>query len=190
MAAASPVLLAADCATRLVARKQGIEGAGVGPPAVEMREGHGAFANVGVVDVGDFEFAAAGRHERFDLVEHSGVVHVEAGDGEIRFGLARLLLDTDDAIAGDFGHTEALRVGYFLEQDVGAYGLPAETIGRRQNVPLDDVIAQHHANLLPVGEVLGERQGVRNAAFAFLVGVVDVFQPELFAVGQEAQKIA
>ena len=89
------------------------------------------FADVGVVDVGDFEFAAPGRHERLDLVEHSGVVHVEAGDGEIRFGLARLLLDADDPVAGDFGHAEALRVGNFLEQDVGAFGLPAETVGRR-----------------------------------------------------------
>ena len=75
---------------------------------------------------------------------------------------------------------------HFLEQDVGAIGLPAETLGRRQNVSLDDVVAEHDADLVSVGEVFGERQSVRDAAFAFLVGVVDVFQPELFAVGEEA----
>ena len=59
-----------------------------------------------------------------------------------------------------------------------------------QYVVLDDVIAQHHANLLAVGEMFGQRQGVGDTAFAFLVSVVDVFQAELFSVGQEAQKIA
>ena len=73
---------------------------------------------------------------------------------------------------------------------MGAFALRAETVGRRQDVALDDVVAQHHADLLPVGEVLGQRQGVGDTAFAFLVGVVDVFQAELFAVGEQTQKIA
>jgi hypothetical protein len=38
--------------------------------------------------------------------------------------------------------------------------------------------------------VLGQRQRVGDAAFALLVGVVNVLQPELFAVGQKPQEIA
>ena len=105
-------------------------------------------------------------------------------------GLRGLLFDADDAVAGDFGHAEALGVRHFLEQDVGALGLLAETVRGRQDVALDDVVAQHHADLLAVGEMFGQRQGVGDAAFAFLVGVVDVLQAELLAVGQQAQKIA
>ena len=38
--------------------------------------------------------------------------------------------------------------------------------------------------------MLGQRQRVGDAAFAFLIRVVDVLQAELFAVGQQPQKIA
>src|ERR1019366_3060917 len=168
----------------------GVERARVGPPAVQVGEGHGTFLDIGVIDVGDFQFAAPRRHQRLDLVENTGVVHVKAGNGEVGFRFSRLFLNSGNVVAGDFGHAEALGVRDFLEQDVGALALPAETVGGRQDVALDDVIAQHHANLLPVGEVLGQRQGVGDTAFAFLVGVVDVLQAELLAVGQEAQKFA
>ena len=46
------------------------------------------------------------------------------------------------------------------------------------------------ADALAVGEMLGQRQRVRDAAFAFLIGVVQMLQAELAAVGQQAQKIA
>ena len=45
---------------------------------------------------------------------------------------------------------------------------------RLTDVLLDDVVAQHDADLLAVGEVLGERERVGNPSFAFLVCVVDV----------------
>jgi hypothetical protein len=41
-----------------------------------------------------------------------------------------------------------------------------------------------------VGEVLGEVQGIGDSAFAFLVGVVDVLEAELFSVGEQPQEIA
>ncbi len=58
------------------------------------------------------------------------------------------------------------------------------------DIALDDVIAEHDADLLTVGEVLGQRQRVGDSAFAFLVRVIDMFQTELFSVGQKPQKIA
>ncbi len=90
----------------------------------------------------------------------------------------------------DLGHAEALGVVHFLEQNVRARGLLAETVRRVPDIALDDVVAEDHADLVAVGEVLGQPQGVGDAAFAFLVGVVDVLEAELFAVGQQAQEIA
>ena len=67
----------------------------------------------------------------------------------------------------------------------------AKAVGRGEDVALDDVVAQDHADLVAVGEVFGQRQGVGDAAFAFLVGVVQMcLRPNCFAVGQQAQKVA
>ena len=80
--------------------------------------------------------------------------------------------------------------GTSLSRMCGARGCWRKRSAAAADVALDDVVAQDDADLLAVGEVLGQRQGVGDAAFAFLVGVVDVLQAELFAVGQQAQEIA
>ena len=59
-----------------------------------------------------------------------------------------------------------------------------------RNAAFDDVVAQNHADLLAVSKVLGQGQGFGNAAFAFLVGVINVLQTELLAICQEAEEIA
>src|SRR5262249_43933993 len=58
------------------------------------------------------------------------------------------------------------------------------------NAALDDVVPQHDADLLPVGEMFSKTKRVRNAAFAFLVGIVNVVQAPLLTVGQQSQKVA
>src|SRR5688572_13034593 len=97
-----------------------IERACVGPPAVEIRECHGALTDVAVVDVGNLEFTALGRNQRVDLLENASVVHVNTSDGEVRFRLPGLLLNANDAIATQFGNAEALGVRDFLEEDARA----------------------------------------------------------------------
>ena len=73
-------------------------------------------------------------------------------------------------------------------------GLGTRTAGklldRFPNAALDDVVSQDHAGLLSVGEMSRQRQRVGDAAFALLVGVVDMFQPELLAVRKKTQEIA
>ena len=54
----------------------------------------------------------------------------------------------------------------------------------------DYVVAQNHADAATLGEVLRQRQSVRDPAFAFLVRVIDVFQAEFLAVCKKTQKIA
>jgi hypothetical protein len=50
---------------------------------------------------------------------------------------------------------------------------------------LQNVIAQDHADLVTVREVLGQRQRVGDAAFTFLIGVIQIFQSEFLAVRQD-----
>ena len=67
---------------------------------------------------------------------------------------------------------------------MGAALLPLEALSRLADVVLDDVVAQNNAQLVTVGEVLGQAQGIGDTAFAFLVGVVDVLEPKILAVCQ------
>ena len=60
----------------------------------------------------------------------------------------------------------------------------------RRECPFDDVIAQHDDDLLAVGEVFRQSQRVGNAAFAFLVGVIDVGKIEGAAVAEQPQEVA
>ena len=130
------------------------------------------------------------RRQLLDLVEHRGIVHVDARDGVVGLGVSRLFLDADDLSAGYLGHAEPLRVGDLLEQDVGPELLRAEPVGGLADAAFDDVVAQYHADLVAVGEMFGQIQGVGDSAFALLVGVVDVLEPELLPVGQQPQEIA
>src|SRR5262245_52154583 len=77
--------------------QQGIEGTGIRPPTFQPGKRHRAFADIGIVDIGDFQFAAAGRDKRMDLAEDRGIVHVNAGDSIVRTGTLRLLFDADDS---------------------------------------------------------------------------------------------
>ena len=55
-------------------------------------------------------------------------------------------------------------------------------VGGLPDIAFDDVVAEHYADLLAVGEMFGQVESVRDAAFAFLVGVVNVLEAELLAV--------
>ena len=108
------------------------------------------------------------------------------------FGVLRLLDDPRRRLSPvDLGHAEALGVGHLLEQDLRARLLLAEV--RRtaaRDVLLDDVVAEHDADRLAVGEVLAEPERVGDAALALLVGVVQVLEPELAAVAEQPQEVA
>ena len=67
--------------------------------------------------------------------------------------------------------------------------LLAEVVDGLTDVAFDDVIAQNDADLLAVGEVFGQAQRVGDAAFAFLISEIEVGEPELFAIGKQAEEI-
>src|SRR5580698_3629550 len=170
--------------------QQRIERAGVRPPAFQMGVGHGAFAYVGIVDVSDLELSSAGRHQLAHLVEYRFVVHIDAGDREIRFGRFGFFFYSNDATVADLGDAEALGVLHFFQQDLGAGFLPLKIFRHVPDTALDDIVAQDDADAAAIGEMLGQAQGVRDAAFAFLIGVVQMLQAEFLAVGQQAQEIS
>ena len=54
----------------------------------------------------------------------------------------------------------------------------------------NNVVTQDDADAPSVGKVFGQPQGIGNAAFAFLIGVVEVLQAEFPAVGEQPQEVA
>jgi len=61
---------------------------------------------------------------------------------------------------------------------------------RSDDVVLDDVVAENDANLFAVDERLCEPERVCDAAFAFLVGVVNAVQVKILAIGEETKEVA
>ena len=69
---------------------------------------------------------------------------------------------------------------------------PLFFVGRHLSgdILFNDVIAEDHADLLTLGEVLRQGQRVGDAALAFLVGIVETLQSEIRAVSQEPEEVA
>ena len=168
---------------------QALEGPGVGPPALEVVELHGSGLDVGIVHVRDLEFPAPGRLERLDDVEHAGVIHVDARNGVVRLGRLGLLFDPLHPVAVQLGHTEALGIRDFFQDDARAPLLPAKGVDEGSDVVFDDVVPEDYDHTLPLGVVLGEAERLRDASLAFLVDVVDMGEAELLAVPEKAQEV-
>ena len=66
---------------------------------------------------------------------------------------------------------------------MSAGGLFLEGFLGSDDVVLDDVIAKDDANLLAFDEGLGEPKRVRDAAFAFLISVMNAMQIEVLPIG-------
>src|SRR5204863_232866 len=88
------------------------------------------------------------------------VVEINPRDGEAARRVLGLLDDRDDLpasrLAGKARDAEALRVRHLLEQEFGPGALGKEIPRGLADIPLDDVVAQHHAHLLTLREVLGQ----------------------------------
>src|ERR1700674_1517164 len=51
-------------------------------------------------------------------------------------------------------------------------------------------MSQNDTDLFPASEIFRQAQGVRDSAFALLVGKIELLEPEILAVPQQAQEIA
>src|SRR5262249_30541935 len=78
----------------------------------------------------------------------------------------------------------------FLKDDVGSGGLPFKGLLGGDDVVLDDIIAQDNADFFALNKGFGEAERVGDAAFAFLVGVMDAVAVEILAGGEEPEEVA
>src|SRR5262245_10083241 len=86
----------------------------------------------------------------------------------------------DNVIEGDIRR----QVAAFAAQPRGEGGHLAA------DVPLDDVVAQHHDDAVALGERSRQRQSVGDPALAFLVRIGDFVEPVLPAVAEEPEELA
>src|SRR5215813_13909025 len=170
--------------------KQTLESAGVAPPTLEFVPGHLAAIDVGVIYIGNFQFAAAGRLQGPDDVKNLGIVQVDSDYREIRFGVNRLFINPHNLPPLELRHTEPLWVGHFLQKDFRAVTLLPVRLDRAANVSLNDIVAQDDADWFTAGKVLDQRQRRGDAPFTFLVGIVQVLQTERFAISEQLQKVS
>ena len=168
---------------------QALELAGIGPPTAENRSKI-AGVDVGVVDVGDFELVASGRFERADVVERALIVEVDCRLRRMGSSGCRFFFNADDALADDLGNPEAFGIRNLFEQNPRAAALCFETLAVRSDVILEDVVAENDADAVVIGKVLAKPERVGDAAFAFLIRVVDVLETELAPVTEEPQEVA
>ena len=118
------------------------------------------------------------------------IVHIEAGYGVIGLGCLRLLFDLQDAISLDDRDAEPLRIFDRLQVDLRAVAALDELGCRLPDAFFVNVVTEDHAYRIVLDKVLGQRQGGGNAAFAFLIGLVEVLQAEFFSVAEELEKVA
>src|SRR5205085_11783220 len=75
------------------------------------------------------------------------------------------------------------------EQDLGPAGLGEKLSRGVPDVPLDDVVPKHDADLVTLGEVLAELEGVSDAALPRLVGVFEVLEAPVLAVLEQLEDV-
>ena len=83
-------------------------------------------------------------------------------------------LDAYHAIAANLSDTKPLRVRNFLQEYLGAFSLLLEIGDRLAYVIFNDVVAQNYTNGVPVCEMLGQCQSVRDSTLSILVCVIQV----------------
>ena len=159
---------------------QALHGAGVQPRVAAAQRHHGQrpLLQVHLVERGDLQLAAGRGLDPMRLGGDVARVEVQAGDGVGALGLGGLLLDGDGpALAVELHDAEALGVVHVVAEDRGAARLGVLHGARqvaRKTVAVEDVVAEHQRARLAGDEVLADREGLRQAVRARLLGVGQV----------------
>src|SRR5262249_10213392 len=175
-------LVRAGSADQLIRQIQRLDRSGICPPTFEHIPGECPSSNVSIVDISDFQFPSPRWFERLNNVKHRGVVEVHSGDGISRLRIYRFFLDLDDMLALKNRHAETLRVFYLFQKNFGTFQLLSKRARRRQDIPFDDVIAQHDTDRLSVCKMFRQPERFRDATFSLLIGIVQTFEAEFLSV--------
>ena len=163
---------------------------GIGPPAAQHVVLEIAGLDVGVVHVGDFQFVALRGPEPADIVEHALIVEIDAAHGIVARRHGRLFVDPDDARSVERRHPEAFGIRNLLEEDSRSRRLFFKAARVGPDVVLEDVVAEHDADPVAVGEIFAQSQRVGDPAFAVLIRIVDVLEAEVFSIPEQSQEVA
>jgi hypothetical protein len=164
-----------NCRDEVGGFQKGIVGAGIEPGNAATEELHLQLAHleVSAVDVGDFEFAAFAGFEVSADINDLVVVHIEAGNSVVGFGLGRFFFDGKNVLVGiEFHDAVTLGVGNPVAKDGStAFVVHGGTEGGE----------------LAVEEIIAEDQGdriVSDKGSANDEGLGDAFGAGLFGVGE------
>src|SRR5262249_16470372 len=102
----------------------------------------------------------------------------------------RLFFDTYDTAPPNFGHSEAVGIKDFFQNDFRTALLGCEAFDGGTDVVLDDVIAEDHADRFSVGKVFRQAERFGDTAFTFLVGEVKILNPKAGAIAGESKNLA
>jgi len=155
--------------------------AGVEPREAAPHELHveQALVEVCAVDVGDLEFAARGGFDAAGDVDDALVVEVQAGDRVVGFRFGGLLLD-GEGLTGvvEVDDAVAFRVAHLVREHGGALGAAVGVLHQvGEVVAVEDVVAQHEGAGVLGDEVLTDQEGLREAVWFGLHGVLQADAP-------------
>lgn len=159
---------------------EALHGAGIEPrvAASEGDDGQRPLLQVHLVERGDLQLAAGRRLDLVGLGGHVARVEVQAGDGVGALGLGGLLLDGDGPpLRVELHDAEALGVVHVVAEDRGAARLgvlDGLLQVAAEAVAVEDVVAEHQGARLAGDEILADREGLRQAVGARLLGVGQV----------------
>src|SRR5262249_35579429 len=184
-----PHLIRSSLRDEVVGTQQRLERARVGPPSIQHTIGQGSFFHVLVVDVGYFQLTTPRGTQPSDSVEDRRVIHVDADHREARLWFFGLFLNTNDPVAIEHGHAEPFGIGNFPQDNAGALRPLGEFLAGADDVSLNDVVTQDHADRPTVRKMLRQAERIRDPAFSLLIGVVDVLEAKILATAKKPQEV-
>src|SRR5579885_1093804 len=171
-------------------REKGLKGSGIGPEAFHYAVGKFSLGEIAVVEVGDFEFAAFRRAQSGNTLKNRVVVEVNADYSVGRERILGLFLDADDSSILENRNAKTARIRHFLQQNVSPFAFHTELRHGRGDAFFNDVVAEDHADGRAVSKRLRQAQGIRDAAFAHLIGIIQLPKAKRLSVSQQPQEIA
>ena len=118
-------------------------------------------------------------------VEHLAVVKIDSDHGPIALGFLGFFHDASDAVAVHLSDAVGFGVFHLRQQDLGALPLMAELPARFLDAVFQNIVAQDQADAVAPGEMFGQPQRLGDSAGAFLIGVIQILQPEFMPVAEK-----
>lgn len=129
------------------------------------------------IDVGDFEFASGAGLEMAADIDDLRIVDVEAGDGELAFGVGRFFFEGEGlASGGEFDDAVAFGIFDLVAEDAGTGGGfdEVEGVAKEVEFSVEDVVTEDEGDGILADEFFADEEGLGDASGAGLFGVFEV----------------